>query len=117
MEQIMTSVNLKERTLINCEEKQQQIMRLIILKMAASWLEKQDWVTTPYGGQNPVQDLLFQTQLTANRIWEEFFKGKENTQGADELKRQILEIGDLTPEIRHLFDAHLKSKLVNNFVA
>ena len=106
---------LIECTLLNNEEKHQQIERLIILKLAASWLEKQEWVNTPYGGQNPVQDLLFQTQLTANRIWEDFFSKRENGLSTDDLKHQILEISNLTPELKNFFSSQLKPKLENNF--
>lgn len=102
---------INENTLLDSSEKHQQMVRLIILKLAASWLEKQDWVSNPYGGQNPLQDLIFQTQLTANRIWEDFFSKKMDQFKADELKRQISELGDLTPELQLFFENKLKSKL------
>ena len=102
-----------ESTLLDSDEKHQQMVRLVILKLATSWLEKQDWVSNPYGGQNPLQDLIFQTQLTANRIWEDFFSKKMDEFKAEELKRQISEIGDLTPELQLFFENKLRAKLEN----
>lgn len=100
---------LNEITLIDSEEKYQQMARLIILKLAVAWLEKQDWLRTPYGGQNPVQDLVFQTQLTANRVWEEFFSKSEHNFNYDLrlLKKEILEISDLSPELKEFFNKKL----------
>lgn len=100
-----------ENTLLDSDEKHQQMVRLLILKLATSWLEKQDWFANPYGGQNPMQDLIFQSQLTANRIWEDFFSKRMDQVKADELKRQISEIGDLTPELQLFFEKKLKATL------
>ncbi len=106
-----------ENTLLDSDEKHQQMIRLVILKLAMTWLEKQDWFSNPYGGQNPLQDLIFQTQLTANRIWEDFFSKKMDELKAEELKRQILEIGDLTPELQLFFENKLRAKLENTQLA
>lgn len=100
-----------ENALLDSDEKHQQMIRLVILKLATTWLEKQDWVSNPYGGQNPLQDLIFQTQLTANRIWEDFFSKKMDEFKAEELKRQIAELGDLTPELQLFFENKLRAKL------
>lgn len=107
---------LEQNTLLDTDLKHQEMARLIILKLAAAWLEKQDWLNSPYGGQNPVQDLLFQTQLTANCIWEDFFSKKENHVDYDResLKRKILEIGDLTPELREFFKNKLNTSPDSN---
>ena len=83
---------------------------------SAGLTEKQDWLNSPYGGQNPVQDLLFQTQLTANCIWEDFFSKKENHVDYDResLKRKILEMSDLTPELREFFKNKLNTSPDSN---
>jgi hypothetical protein len=107
-------VRLQDNTLLDSNEKYDNMVRLIILKQAAAWLEKQDWFSNPYGGQNPMQDLIFQTQLTANRIWEDFFSKKMDPYSAEELKRQILELGDLTPELQSYFEHKLKPRLQGN---
>lgn len=102
-----------EQTLLNSDEKHQQMVSLIVLKLAASWLEKQEWVSTPYGGQNPLQDLIFHTQLTANRIWEDFFSKKMDQFTLEEVKRQISDLGDLTPELQIFIENRLSTKLAN----
>lgn len=109
---------INDNNLIDTEEKHQQMARLIILKLAAGWLEKQDWVSSPYGGQNPVQDLLFQIQLTANRTWEDFFTNKEGTFNFDveQLKEKIVEMGDLDSELKAFFNKTLQDKEQISFV-
>ncbi len=103
---------LNENTLLDTDEKHQQMARLIILKLAAEWLEKQDWVSSPYGGQNPVQDLIFQIRLTTNRTWEDFFKNKDNGAQYDaiQLKEKILQMSDLDDGLRDFFCKTLQSQ-------
>jgi hypothetical protein len=110
---------LTENTLLNTEEKHEEMARLIILKLAATWLEKQDWVSSPYGGQNPVQDLLFHAQLAANRVWEDFFSKKENNVDFDaqSLQKKILEIADLTPELKDFFHKRLNAPFEQSFTS
>ena len=100
---------LDENTLLDSDEKHRQMARLIILRLAASWLEKQNWVQSPYGGQNPVQDLLFQAQLASNRVWEDFFsKNKESfNYDVSSIKNQILQMGELSPELKEFFQRRL----------
>lgn len=98
---------LNENTLLDTEEKHQQMARLIILKLAAEWLEKQDWVSSPYGGQNPIQDLLFQIRLTTNRTWEDFFKNNNVQCDVNQLKEKILEMSDLDSDLKDFFSKTL----------
>ncbi|MBC7743003.1 MAG: hypothetical protein H7061_12455 [Bdellovibrionaceae bacterium] len=100
---------LDENTLLDSHEKHQQMARLIILRLAASWLEKQNWVDSPYGGQNPVQDLLFQAQLAANQVWEDFFAKNKNSFNYDvsRIKNQILQMSELSPELKEFFQRRL----------
>ncbi len=104
--------NLDKNTLLNCDEKQRQMARLIILRLAAAWLEKQNWVSSPYGGQNPVQDLLFQAQLAANRVWEDFFAKDQESFNYDVsgIKSQILQMSELTPELKEFFEKRLAAE-------
>ena len=101
--------NIEDNTLLNSDEKSRQMARLIILRLAASWLEKQNWVSSPYGGQNPVQDLLFQAQLAANRVWEDFFAKDQDSFSCDitGIKQQILQMSELTPELKEFFQQRL----------
>lgn len=105
----MESNSVADRALLTTEERYQHLARLIVLKLAASWLEKQEWVETPYDGLNPVQDLLFQIRLTSNHIWEDFFANRENNISYDmaKLQKQILEMSDLSPELKEFFNSRL----------
>ncbi len=101
--------NLNENTLLDSDEKHKQMARLLILKLAASWLEKQNWVDSPYGGQNPVQDLLFQAQLASNRCWADFFAKNQNNFNLDisRIKEQINQMSELAPELKEFFEKRL----------
>ena len=109
---------IKDNLLLDTEEKYQQMAQLFVLKLAVSWLEKQDWMSSPYGGQNPAQDLLFQTQLTANRMWEDFFSKRNNSLSYDEnqFKEQFGDIGDFASELNEFFNNKVKSKLENSLL-
>lgn len=93
---------LTEFSLLNLADKHCNMANLIILRVSADWLEKQQWLHEPYGGQNPVQDLLFQTRLAANRLWEIFFSKRKNKSDFDQKKVQefVHQISDLTPELK-----------------
>lgn len=106
---------IKENVLLDTEEKYQQMAQLFVLKLAVSWLEKQEWMSSPYGGQNPAQDLLFQTQLTANRMWEDFFS-KRNNYDQNNLKKQFGDMGDVASELSDFFDRKFKSRLGINLM-
>lgn len=93
-------------SLLDTEEKHQQMAQLIILKLAAKWLEKQDWVSSPYGGQNPIQDFIFQTELAANNIWNDFFSDNQNKFKFDikNLEGQILEMSKMDPQLNEFLN-------------
>lgn len=103
------STNKFDFRLLESEEKHQQMARLVVLKLAASWLEKQYWVSPPYGGQNPIQDLLFQIQLTTNRTWHDLFSNDEKNFNFDvrQLKDKIFEMGNLDSELKDFFNKTL----------
>lgn len=105
----MDSNSVADHALLTTEEKRVYLARIIILKLAASWLEKQEWVDTPYDGLNPVQDLLFQIRLTSNHVWEDFFSCRESNISIEmeNMQKKILEMSDLSPELKEFFNSRL----------
>jgi hypothetical protein len=104
-------VRLTDSSLLSSDEKLQQMANLIILKISADWLEKQQWIDEPYGGQNPAQDLLFQARISTNRLWEAYFAQKQNQLDfdRDKIREHILQISELTPELKEFFTDHLNN--------
>ena len=98
-----------DNTLLSSDEKHKHMANLIILKLSTDWLERQEWVNSPYGGQNPVQDILFQTRLSTDRLWEDFFFKNKDAMNLDKhkIREQILQISELTPELREFFEERL----------
>lgn len=99
----ISSINaLTNFPLLNYADKHQQMANLIILRLSTNWLERQQWLNEPYGGQNPVQDFLFQVKHVANRLWDLCFSKKKNkpTVSQDNIKEFVLKISELTPELK-----------------
>lgn len=95
--------------LMGSDERLRQMAHLLMLKISADWLARQAWLDEPYGGQNPAQELLFHTRVSANRLWEDFFVSKDNklTLDKDKVREHILQISELTPELKEFLDERL----------
>lgn len=98
-----------DTTLLSSDEKHKHMANLIILKLSTDWLERQEWMDSPYGGQNPVQDILFQTRLSTDRLWEDFFFKNKDAMNLDKdkIREHIMQISELTPELREFFEERL----------
>ena len=98
-----------DSSLLSSNEQLQHMAYLLMLKQSLDWLIKQDWVDSPYGGQNPVQDLLFKTRFLTEKFWEDiFFKNDVDMKDKErKLKEYILQISELTPELKDFFSQRL----------
>lgn len=90
-------------------DEHEQMAHLLMLKMSADWLSKQEWVNEPYGGQNPAQELLFHARISAHKLWEDFFISDETqiTLDKQKIKEHLLKMGDLTPELKKFLEEKL----------
>lgn len=97
--------------LVGNDEQIQHLAHLVILRLSIDWLIKQDWVDTYYGGQNQVQDILFQTRFLTDRFWEDFFfrNNRDLTSKEERIKEQISQIKELTPELQMFFQERLST--------
>lgn len=107
--QISNLMDKVDTTLLSSEDKHKHMANLIILKLSTDWLERQEWMDSPYGGQNPVQDILFQTRLSTDRLWEDFFFKNKDAMNLDKdkIREHIMQISELTPELRVFFEERL----------
>ena len=98
-----------DSNLLSSNEQLQHMAYLLMLKQSLDWLIKQNWVDVPYGGQNPVQELLFKARSLTETFWEDtFLKGDVDIKDKEhKLKEQILEICELTPELKDFFGKRL----------
>lgn len=95
--------------LVSSDDQLEHLAHLVMLKLSLDWLIKQDWVDAPYGGQNPVQDMLYQTRFLTERFWEDFFyRDREDLAVKEQkIKEQIMQISELTPELKEFFQERL----------
>ncbi len=98
-----------EKSLVSPNDQLEHMAHLVMLKLSLDWLIKQDWVDSPYGGQNPVQDMLFQARFLTEKFWEDIFFKNETDVIAKErkIKEHIMQISELTPELKHFFQERL----------
>lgn len=97
------------KALMGSDERQQQMAQLLMLKLSADWLSRQEWLDEPYGGQNPAQELLFHTRISANRLWEDFFVSQKDHLTLDKagLREHIQQLSELTPELKEFLNERL----------
>lgn len=98
-----------QKNLMGSDERHQQMAHLLMLKLSADWLARQQWLDEPYGGQNPAQELLFHTRISANRLWEDFFVSQKDRLTLDKagLREHIEQLCELTPELKDFLNERL----------
>lgn len=96
-------------TLVSSSDQLEHLAHLVMLKLSLDWLIKQDWVDSPYGGQNPVQDIMYQTRFLTEKFWDEFFfRGDKDLSAKEQkIKEHIMQISELTPELKEFFQERL----------
>jgi DNA-binding response OmpR family regulator len=98
-----------DKSLVSTDEQLEHMAHMVMLKLSLDWLIKQNWVDTPYGGQNPVQDILYQARFLTEKFWEEFFFKNDMDLAVKERKIQehIMQLSELTPELKQFFQDRL----------
>ncbi len=93
---------VKNCTLLDSMDKENLMVKLVVLKIETTSLEKQDWYKVPYAGQNFIQDVLFQTKLTIRCLWDDFFlkKGIDYKNNKLRLQNQIEEMCQVNPDLK-----------------
>jgi hypothetical protein len=99
----------RDQNLVSTDEQLEHMAHMVMLKLSLDWLIKQNWVDAPYGGQNPVQDILYQARFLTEKFWEEFFfKNDMDLSVKDrKIKEHIMQISELTPELKEFFQDRL----------
>jgi len=98
-----------DQNLVSSNEQLEHMAHMVMLKLSLDWLIKQNWVDAPYGGQNPVQDILYQARFLTEKFWEEFFFKNDMDLSLKErkIKEHIMQISELTPELKEFFQDRL----------
>ncbi len=96
------NIKVKDSTLLDSMDKENLMVKLVVLKIATTNLEKENWYTVPYAGQNFIQDVLFQTKLTVRCLWDDFFlkKGIDYKNNKLRLQNQIDEMCRVNPDLK-----------------
>lgn len=96
------NIKVKDCTLLDSMDKENLMVKLVVLKIATTNLEKENWYTVPYAGQNFIQDVLFQTKLTVRCLWDDFFlkKGIDYKNNKLRLQNQIDEMCRINPDLK-----------------
>ncbi len=76
-----------------------QLIHLFYLKSAAHWLEKQEWVSSPYGGENYLEDLLSHINIHCQQEWNSLFQGQSQPEDLNQLKNYFEILQTLDPRI------------------
>ncbi|MGZ3691682.1 MAG: hypothetical protein ACXVAX_09270, partial [Pseudobdellovibrio sp.] len=99
----------RDDTIVGSDEQTEHLAHMLILKLSLDWLVKQDWVDSPYGGQNQVQDMLYRTRFLTDSFWEDFFfkNNRDLRIKEGQIKEQIAQIMELTPELKEFFEERM----------
>jgi len=104
------SINLRSRPdrLLSSESVHNDMNNLVVLELILDWLEKQDWLNEPYGGQNPVQELVFQCRLSSKQLSESFFSSSRKSTAISKkaITEKILNLVELAPQLKNFYLKH-----------
>lgn len=95
---------LKDKILINNHVDQSKIINLLLLRSATEWLEKQNWISSPYGGDNYLEDIIFRIKLLSGQEWSSVFQDGENSYSEEQIKEYFELLKTIDPSIRIFCD-------------
>jgi hypothetical protein len=74
---------MEDKLLIHNDAENNKLVDLFLLKAATEWLEKQNWISSPYGGENYLEDIIFRIKLLSGQEWQAVFQdGKWPSEGS-----------------------------------
>lgn len=106
-------VIMEESKLIRTEAEHSKLMDLFLLKTATEWLEKQNWISSPYGGDNYLEDVIFRIKLMSGNEWNRVFADGKTP--SDPIMREYFEmLKTIDPNIKNFCDGAQKSSSDRN---
>ncbi len=99
---------MEENKLIRTEDEHSKLMDLFLVKAATEWLEKQNWISSPYGGDNYLEDVIFRIKLMSGNEWNRVFSNGNIP--SDPVMREYFEmLKTIDPNIKNFCDGVQKS--------
>lgn len=103
---------MKDHSLIQNDSEQNKLIDLFLLKAITSWLEKQNWISSPYGGDNYLEDIIFRIKLLSGQEWKAVFQDGQVPYDSALIKEYFEMLKMIDPSIKHFYD-----ETINNFSA
>ena len=100
---------MEDRLLIKNAEDQVQLLDLFLLKSATEWLEKQNWTSSPYGGDNYLEDMIFRIKVLSGKEWETVFQEGKLPYDLAQMKEYFEMLKTIDPSIKVFCDGVLNS--------
>ncbi len=102
---------MEKNLLIKNDPEQNKLMNLFLLKSATEWIEKQNWISSPYGGENYLEDIIFRIKLLSGQEWNSIFQSIITKDANKELMKEYFEmLKTIDPHIRDFCDYALKNQ-------
>jgi hypothetical protein len=100
---------MENKKLLNTEEKQNRLLDLFLLKSATEWLEKQNWISSPYGGDNYLEDVIFRIKLLSGQEWQTVFQDELARHDYERLNEYFELLKTIDPSIKNFCDSVLNA--------
>jgi hypothetical protein len=98
------STKISETKLIQNEKDHSRFLDLFLLKSAAEWLEKQNWISSPYGGENYLEDMIFRIKMLSGQEWNAIFQDGNVPANLQQVREYFEMLKTIDPEIKTFYD-------------
>ncbi len=99
-----------KKEICQTQKDQEKLLELFLLRASASWLERQNWTSSPYGGPNPVQHLIDHLKMLSSQQWEEVFQNGNQSLHPETLAELYEALKAIDPLIQQFYDKTMGKK-------
>jgi len=100
---------MEDKLLIKNDKDQSNLLDLFLLKSATEWLEKQNWISSPYGGDNYLEDMIFRIKLLSGQEWQTVFQDGKVPFDMSLMREYFEMLKTIDPSIRSFCDGVTKT--------
>lgn len=100
---------MEDKLLIRNDADQVKLLDLFLLKSATEWLERQNWISSPYGGDNYLEDMIFRIKMLSGQEWKSVFQEGKNPYDLAQMKEYFEILKTIDPNIKVFCDGVLTS--------
>ncbi len=105
---------MKTNLLIQNDRVQNQLLNLVVLKSVTQWLEKQNWISSPYGGENYLEDFRSKLNMLNSKEWKALLAEGTPPQHLEEYKKYFEFLKTIDPEIKYFCEKVLGDAQTND---